>query len=210
MLILLLTIILSASEIEGQAMTPMDSLYAGDSLSFGLQLVLKPVQWWQHFSYSSSALNCQFESSCSNFMVEAIQNKGIIKGTVIGTDRILRCNPAARHYHMQLPNAKLYYDGRLVDPVNWEKEAAPGKSPALAVTLSLIPGLGRTYAGHPVDGLLSLLFVGGFAFNAYNQNEAGNPIRASINLGLMTLFWSADFYGAYRTAKMVPPHSSRP
>ncbi len=190
-------------------MTPIDSLYTDDSLGFGMRVVLKPIQWWQHFSYAQPAMNCQFESSCSNYMVAAIQQKGIIRGSIMGTDRIVRCNPAARHYHLALPNSRIQPDGSLVDPLNWTKESEPGKSPALAVTLSIIPGLGRTYAGHPVDGLLSLLMVGGFAYNAYNHNRAGNPIRSGINAGLMTLFWVADMYGAYRTAKMAPPRYSK-
>jgi len=191
-------------------MTPVDSLYASDSLGLGKRIILKPIQWWQHLSYSSPAMNCQFESSCSNYMVEAIQEKGIIRGAIMGTDRVVRCNPAARHYHLQLPDSKFQYDGRLIDPVAWEGKTNPGKSPTLAVTLSLIPGLGRTYAGHPMDGFLSFLFVSGFAYNAYNQESAGNPIRAGINFSLMTLFWTADIYGAYRTAKMSPSHRYKP
>ncbi len=138
-------------------------------------------------------------------MVTAIQQKGLILGSIAGTDRIVRCNPAARHYHFQNPKSQFLSDGRLVDPVAWSAEVKPGKSPGLAVSLSIVPGLGRAYAGHPLDGFFSLLLVGGFAFNTYNQNLAGNPVRTGINAGFMTMFWAADIYGAYRTAKMAPP-----
>ncbi len=188
-----------------QDMTPLDSLYAQDSLTFSQKIVLKPIQSWQHFSYAETGLNCQFEKSCSNFMTQAILERGILAGAVIGTDRIIRCNPSARHYHFQLPNAKIQYDGRLVDPLDWERVEKPGKSPLLATSLSIVPGLGRAYAGHPVDGLFSFLLVTGFAYNTYTHTQAENPIRAGINASFMTLFWLADFYGAYRTAKMTPP-----
>ena len=191
-------------------MTPLDSLYAQDSLSFGQRILLKPISSWQHFSYESSSLNCQFEKSCSNFMVEAILEKGILRGSVIGTDRIIRCNPSARHYHFQRSDPKLHYDGRLMDPLAYVREPKPGKNPLLATSLSIIPGLGRAYAGHPVDGLFSFIIVSGFAFNTYNHSQSDNPIRAGINASFMTLFWLADFYGAYRTAKMVPPGNSQP
>ena len=143
-------------------------------------------------------------------MVEAILEQGALKGIVIGTDRIVRCNPAARHYHLQLPHSKIQYDGRLVDSLEWAREPQPCKSPLLATSLSIIPGLGRTYAGHPVDGIFSFLLIAGFAYNIQAHSQAENLIRASINASFMTLFWLADFYGAYRTAKMTPPKNAQP
>ncbi|MBC8377140.1 MAG: membrane protein insertion efficiency factor YidD [FCB group bacterium] len=198
------------SNVFPQEVTPLDSLFNQDSLTLGQRLLLTPIKTWQHFSYESSALNCQFEKSCSNFMVTAILEKGVLPGMVIGTDRIVRCNSAARHYHVQLPNARIQYDGRLVDPLAWVRDPKPGKNPLLATSLSIVPGLGRAYAGHPVDGLFSFILVAGFAYNTYNHNQAENPIMTGINASFMTLFWLADFYGAYRTAKMTPPKNIQP
>lgn len=188
----------------GQQLTPLDTLYSGKSLGLGMRVVLKPIQLWQHFSYSQSFMNCQFESSCSNFMAEAIQEKGLIRGAIAGTDRIVRCNPAAHHYHIQNPNSQFHFDGRLIDPLEWAAEPEPGKSPVLAVALSIVPGLGRTYAGRPIDGLFSLLLVASFANNAYQHNLEGNSFRVGLNTAFMSLFWVADIYGAYRSAKMTP------
>ena len=36
---------------------------------------------------------CRFTPSCSNYMLEALQVHGAFKGVVLGTWRILRCNP---------------------------------------------------------------------------------------------------------------------
>jgi len=185
--------------------TPLDSLYASDSLGFTSRIILKPVQWWQHLSYANPSLNCQFEKSCSNFMVQAIVEKGPIRGAIIGTDRIIRCNPAARGYHIQRPGAEIQIDGRLVEPLGWEPHYHPGKSPLLAGTLSIVPGLGRAYAGHPWDGLFSFILVGALALNTYNHQQAGNPIMTSLNGVALVLYWSADMYGAYRTAQLAPP-----
>lgn len=193
-----------------QDMTPLDSLYRADSLHIGERFTLKPVQVWQRFSYSQTSLNCQFEKSCSNYMVDAILQRGVIKGAIIGTDRIVRCNPAARHYHLRHPRGFIQYDGRLVESVDWTPEAEPGKSALLATSLSIVPGLGRAYAGQPVDGIYSFLLVAGFAFNTYTHVQSDNPIRAGINGSFMSLFWLADIYGAYRTAKRAPPVVHRP
>ena len=40
-------------------------------------------------SYSSKMLNCQFYPSCSNYFSLAIAKKGLVKGTIIGLDRIV-------------------------------------------------------------------------------------------------------------------------
>lgn len=35
---------------------------------------------------------CLYHPTCSTYMVEAVLKHGIIKGTILGTARILRCN----------------------------------------------------------------------------------------------------------------------
>jgi len=36
---------------------------------------------------------CRFYPSCSAYMLEAVEKKGIVKGMVAGLLRILKCNP---------------------------------------------------------------------------------------------------------------------
>ena len=67
-----------------------------------------PFKLWQKLSYSTTILDCQFEPSCSNYFIQAVDSAGIVKGTIIGADRIIRCNPGARHYHLQKSNPKFY------------------------------------------------------------------------------------------------------
>lgn len=187
-------------------MTPLDSLYATGTLHLGERLAYKPIQIWQRISYRTPALNCQFEPSCSNFMVEAMETRGLMAGLTIGTDRIVRCNPAARHYHMHRSEPQILADGRLLDRVGVVLEEHPGKNPYAAMGLSVIPGLGRAYAGQPVDGFYSFIFVAGFVVNSINHYEASNTIRAGVMGSLAGLFWIADIYGAYRTASLSTPH----
>ena len=43
--------------------------------------------------------NCRFYPSCSTYMLEAIDKKGIIIGIIMGACRILRCNPWSKFGH---------------------------------------------------------------------------------------------------------------
>jgi putative membrane protein insertion efficiency factor len=36
--------------------------------------------------------SCRYHPSCSRYMIDAVTHHGIIKGTILGTCRILRCN----------------------------------------------------------------------------------------------------------------------
>ena len=138
-------------------------------------------------------------------MVEAIETKGLIRGLVLGTDRIVRCNPAARRYHMRSEHPQILADGRIYEPLDMPKPDVSGKHPSVALALSIIPGLGRSYAGQPVDGFYSFIFVAGLTAGSANNYVRGNPIRAGISGSLAVLFWVADLYGAYRTATLAVP-----
>lgn len=39
---------------------------------------------------------CRFEPSCSNYFIDALQKKGLLKGAALGILRITRCNPFCR------------------------------------------------------------------------------------------------------------------
>jgi len=39
---------------------------------------------------------CRFHPSCSEYFVEAIRKKGVLRGALMGIWRILRCNPFCR------------------------------------------------------------------------------------------------------------------
>ena len=40
--------------------------------------------------------NCKYCPSCSNYMIDAINKYGSLKGIFIGIKRILRCNPFSK------------------------------------------------------------------------------------------------------------------
>lgn len=66
---------------------------------------------YKTFISSQDMPSCIFSPSCSQYAVDAFQNKGLITGWLATFDRLSRChglaNPA--HYIMS-PNKKLFYD----------------------------------------------------------------------------------------------------
>lgn len=41
-------------------------------------------------------VNCKYYPSCSEYMKQAIEKYGCLKGTYLGIKRLLRCNPFAK------------------------------------------------------------------------------------------------------------------
>ena len=46
---------------------------------------------------------CRFEPSCSNYMIEAIQVHGALKGALLGVWRLLRCHPFGKSGYDPVP-----------------------------------------------------------------------------------------------------------
>ena len=47
--------------------------------------------------------SCHFYPTCSNYMIEAINEYGTIKGVYLGIKRILRCHPFAKGGYDPVP-----------------------------------------------------------------------------------------------------------
>ena len=45
------------------------------------------------FSRLLGGYNCRFTPTCSHYMIEAVEKKGLIKGFFLGILRILKCHP---------------------------------------------------------------------------------------------------------------------
>ena len=177
----------------------IDTTLIADTPSSDNEKIILPIKCWQKISYSIDILNCQYEPSCSNFMNEAILEYGYMKGVIVGNDRIVRCNPLTHTHYKNLNRDKRTKDGRIIDPLVTNLDFHLQKNPNLAMSLSIIPGLGRTYAGDWGSGLLSFLLVSNFS-NITHQFYKNQDYSNANLYGIITLiFWISDFYGAKRS-----------
>lgn len=78
------------------------------------------------------------------------------------------------------------------------------KSPALAGIMStIIPGSGKAYTKNWKDGLVSMIFVGGMAFQSYRNfsNKGFKNYRGWVYGGIGLGFYLGNIYGSVKSAK---------
>jgi putative membrane protein insertion efficiency factor len=56
-------------------------------------LILLILKGYKKFISPFLPSACRFEPTCSVYMYQAIQKKGILKGLYLGVKRIIRCHP---------------------------------------------------------------------------------------------------------------------
>lgn len=180
------------------AQYPADSLYVNSKNSILQKILLYPITQWQRLSYNETYLNCQFAPSCSNYGAQAIHTHGAIKGIFMASDRIVRCNPNAFQSHRKM-NGQFNNDGRLFDPIQYSPIGYSTQSPIVAAGLSMIvPGLGRAYAGRPIDGVYGFL-LSAMAIRASVVSIKNKSAMAPFFAGMAITFYGGEIYGAYRT-----------
>jgi putative component of membrane protein insertase Oxa1/YidC/SpoIIIJ protein YidD len=66
---------------------------------------------YKEFISSQDEDVCNFNPSCSTYMIESIKKKGLITGILNGFDRLTRCNPFIKEdYYPKDINTLKYYD----------------------------------------------------------------------------------------------------
>lgn len=55
--------------------------------------LVKMVRGYQKYISPMFPPTCRYYPSCSTYMIQAINKHGSLKGTAMGTARIIRCNP---------------------------------------------------------------------------------------------------------------------
>ena len=61
------------------------------------KLAIYLIKFYQRFlTFFLGSHNCRFAPSCSNYMIEAIEKMGLIKGIYKGFLRILKCHPFSK------------------------------------------------------------------------------------------------------------------
>lgn len=60
------------------------------------RLSLALIRWYQRWISPLFPNTCRYHPSCSQYTYEAIAKYGLLKGTLLGAWRILRCNPYSK------------------------------------------------------------------------------------------------------------------
>jgi hypothetical protein len=57
------------------------------------KLVIMLIRLYQKYISSNTSRSCRFYPTCSQYTIEAINKYGLLKGSILGIKRIIRCNP---------------------------------------------------------------------------------------------------------------------
>ncbi|MDE1547639.1 membrane protein insertion efficiency factor YidD [Jeotgalibaca caeni] len=57
------------------------------------KVLIKGVKGYQRHISPLFPPSCRYYPTCSHYMVEALEKHGAVKGSIMGTARILRCQP---------------------------------------------------------------------------------------------------------------------
>ena len=60
------------------------------------KILIFPIKLYKKYISPHLGDNCRYWPSCSEYMMQAIEIHGAVKGPLLGTWRILRCNPWAK------------------------------------------------------------------------------------------------------------------
>ena len=67
------------------------------------RLCIAPIRLYQRFLSPYTPPTCRFSPTCSGYAADAILSHGILKGFLLASWRILRCNPLVRGGYDPVP-----------------------------------------------------------------------------------------------------------
>ncbi|MGH3145060.1 MAG: membrane protein insertion efficiency factor YidD [Rubrobacter sp.] len=67
------------------------------------RVLVGSIHFYQRFLSPLLPPSCRFTPSCSRYTAEAIQKHGALRGSLLGTWRVLRCNPFGKGGHDPVP-----------------------------------------------------------------------------------------------------------
>ena len=103
------------------------------------------LSFYQTYISSLRHAHCPFDPSCSQYAMESIRTQGLIAGTALTADRLMRCNQSARRFYARGD------DGRLDDPVGGD--GRPRRLPRVPTWLVSPPADTITPIGPGADTL---------------------------------------------------------
>ena len=86
------------------------------------RLFLVPVKAYQRWISPSRPRRCRYEPTCSANAVESVERFGVVRGGLLATWRLLRCNPFSHGGFDPVPKRFTLRVGP-VDPAHYHGEA---------------------------------------------------------------------------------------
>ena len=63
------------------------------------KIIIKIIEWYQKnisVYLDSKNIRCKYYPTCSEYTKQAIEKYGVIKGSLLGIVRIIKCNPFSK------------------------------------------------------------------------------------------------------------------
>ncbi|MDO9410134.1 membrane protein insertion efficiency factor YidD [Patulibacter sp.] len=79
-------------------------------------IVIAPIRAYQRVISPALPRSCKYEPTCSHYAVEAVRTEGVLRGLVLGTWRILRCNPWSHGGYDPVSAQRLFRSRRSSSP----------------------------------------------------------------------------------------------
>ena len=68
-------------------------------------ILIKIIKNYQKIPFKSHD-SCKYIPTCSNYMIEALEEHGLVKGLYLGIKRLLKCNPLTKNEYKYDPVPK--------------------------------------------------------------------------------------------------------
>jgi|TARA_B110000438_G_scaffold247819_1_gene250171 uncharacterized protein len=62
-------------------------------MKFLTKLLILIIKFYKYFISPYFSSNCRYLPTCSQYFIDSLNLNGFLKGTILGTKRILRCHP---------------------------------------------------------------------------------------------------------------------
>ena len=78
--------------------------------------VVAPIRFYQRFVSPGLPRRCKYEPTCSAYAAQAVEQYGILRGLVLASWRLLRCNPWSHGGFDPVQDQRLFHPRRPTAP----------------------------------------------------------------------------------------------
>ena len=72
------------------------------------RVAVAPIRLYQRVISPAMPRRCKYEPTCSHYAAQAIERYGILRGLVLATWRVLRCNPFSHGGYDPVESQRLF------------------------------------------------------------------------------------------------------